>query len=166
MRGPQPPSTTPSVESKPTVKRCIEQIMHKSGLGRADAQLVLRHMLQRKLIVTKDGDRITFEQMVRSQAWRPQAPLEQRPNFSVNNNAPVGEQPFGEQPSAPWPTFGSCDPTLVRRDESLDLHVAPKLSSESVGSSASSDGLELLSSLAGDHHWCSNRRLLVKMPPR
>ena len=119
--------------------------MRKSGLGRADAQLVLRHMLRRNLLVTKDGDRVTFEEMVRSQAWRPQAPLEQRPpsNFMVNNNGNVGEQPF-----APWPTFGTCDTTFVRPDQSVDLPAAPKLSMGSIGS-ASGDGLTLLSSIAG-----------------
>lgn len=118
--------------------------MRKSGLGRADAQLVLRHMLRGKLLVTSDGGRVPFEEMVRSQAWRPQLPLEPRPpsDFMLNNNTPAGEQPF-----APWPTFGASDPHLAPPDESLEsLPVSPKLSVES--GSSSGDGLALLSSIA------------------
>ena len=120
--------------------------MRKSGLGRADATLVLRHMLSRKLLVSSDGDRVTFEEMVRSQAWRPQLPLEPRPpsDFMLNNNTRAGEQPF-----APWPTFGASDRSSGAEppDEGLEsLPVSPKLSVESGWSSG--DGLALLSSIA------------------
>merc|ERR1712166_16505 len=148
MRGPVP-TPSPSIENKPTVKRCIDQIMRKSGLSEADAKLVLRHMVGRSQLVTKDGDQVTFEQMVRSQEWRHQLPLEPRAssNFMLNKDATAG---------APWPALAVRTHAFAPLDDSseslpVSLSVSPKESMDSLASvspSASGDGLALLSSIA------------------
>ena len=114
-----PFSSKPELTDKPVMRKCIEQIMSKTGLDLADAKAVLRHMLrmdqQHKQMGPSRGEHrvvaptSSFEEMVRSGEWK------------RNARSPLKDAL--SQPAATSPTT-SPSPT-PRNDQPLVTRIPP-----------------------------------------
>ena len=109
------------LEGKPVVRKCIEQIMRKTGLSADDAKLVLHHMLRQDVQGKKTGNlaeggssAVSFDEMVQSGEWRTptRTPLH-----------PI-TQPSLPPPASPSPPTTS-PPLTPRDDERLVAHIVP-----------------------------------------
>ena len=145
-----PLTQRPRLEAKPAVRKCIEQIMRKTGLSARDAKLVLNHMLRQDMHQKKGergADAVSFEEMVRGGEWR--LPNQARPNAVLQPslpNSPRSSLTVAVSPSSsPSLSPSSSPPTspTPRDDEPIVAHVVRGCASAAAPDEAAKSTLQM-----------------------